>query len=121
MIRTRRRLCASARSKNAMHTSRLAPWHAIVALTLLVGPGALAFADTALPPGDPANGKKLLATYCVECHDSSVYTRRDRRVNSLPQLIGQVEACSRLPKQPLTRAEVNDLIVYLNQAYYRFK
>lgn len=104
-----------------MLNSRLTPWYIVAVLTLLLGTGARTFAETSLPPGDAANGKKLLARYCVECHDSSVYTRKDRRVNSLPRLIGQVQACSRLPKQPLSRAEVDDLIVYLNQAYYRFK
>jgi hypothetical protein len=104
-----------------MHNSRLTRSHVVTILTLLIGTGANAFADTALPPGNAANGKKLLARYCVECHDSSAYTRKDRRVNSLPGLISQVKACSRLPKQPLTQAEVNDLIVYLNEAYYRFK
>lgn len=84
------------------------------------GAGAVA-ADTALLPGDAANGKKLLAVHCMECHDTGVYTRKDRRIKSLGGLIGQVEACNRLLKKELTPAQVNDLIAYLNETYYRFE
>jgi len=75
----------------------------------------------AAPIGDSAKGKKLHETYCVECHDSKVYQRPNRRVNSLEDLIGQVKTCSRLPKDLLSPAQVNDIIVYLNDTYYHFK
>lgn len=78
-------------------------------------------AGTAVVPGDPVQGAKLHAAYCTECHDTSVYTRKNRRVNTLMGLIAQVRACSRLPKKPLTPAQVDDVIAYLNKMYYRFK
>lgn len=78
-------------------------------------------AETALLAGDPANGKKLHAAHCLECHDPKIYTRADRRVNSLSALIRQVNACSKLPKPPLTAAQADDLTAYLNETYYKFK
>jgi hypothetical protein len=50
-----------------------------------------------------------------------VYQRPNRRVNNLEGLIEQVKTCSRLPKDPLSPAQVNDIIAYLNDTYYHFK
>lgn len=94
--------------------------YAILVLLFAGGVGRAA-AETAMLPGDPAAGEKLHATYCVRCHNASVYTRKNRRVNSLSGLMAQVRACSRLPKEPLTLEQVDDLIAYLNKTYYRFK
>ena len=89
----------------------------------ILGLSSFVVIDTAVsaPAGDLASGKKLHSTYCVECHDSKVYTRPNRRVKSLEGLIGQVKTCSRLPKDQLSPAQVNDIIVYLNDTYYHFK
>ena len=92
----------------------------ILGVSLFLGVAATATVDAA-PVGDSVKGKKLHETYCVECHDSKVYTRPNRRVNSLEGLIGQVKTCSRLPKDLLSPAQVNDIIVYLNDTYYHFK
>lgn len=80
-----------------------------------------ALADTALLPGDAREGKKLHAAQCTACHDDSVYTRADRRVGSLGGLVKQVEFCSRQVKTDLTPAQVNHIIAYLNERYYRFE
>lgn len=88
---------------------------------LLIGGIQSVDAGTAGLPGDATRGAKWHGAYCTECHDTSVYTRKNRRVNSLNGLIAQVRACSRLPKKPLTPAQVDDVIAYLNKTYYRFK
>ena len=31
-------------------------------------------------PGDSAAGKKLHDAHCMTCHDTSVYTRKDRQI-----------------------------------------
>ncbi len=78
-------------------------------------------ADTALLPGDAAAGKKLHAANCVGCHDDKVYTRKPRRVNSVGGLVGQVEFCNQQLKKGLSKDQLNDLIVYLNETYYKFE
>lgn len=91
----------------------------VAALTLAVV-AAPAFA-TALLPGDAARGQALHQAQCTGCHDSGVYTRPDRRVKSIEGLIGQVEFCNRNLGNRLTREQVNDLVQYLNQTYYKFE
>lgn len=81
----------------------------------------LATADTALLPGDPARGKTLHAAQCIACHDAAVYTRKNRRVNSIGGLMQQVEICNRQLKTELSRKQLNDLVAYLNETYYRFE
>lgn len=82
---------------------------------------APARAATALLPGDADRGKALHAAQCVACHDSKVYTRDNRRVKSAPALIKQVEFCNQQLKKELSRDQINDLIAYLNETYYRFE
>jgi cytochrome c2 len=78
-------------------------------------------ADTALLPGNAANGKALHATNCAGCHDTSVYTRKNRNVGSVEGLVGQVNGCNKQLNKNFSRDQVNDLVLHLNEAYYKFK
>lgn len=69
---------------------------------------------------DMENGQQLHAENCVRCHDSSVYTRDPRRVNSLPELGKQVRFCKDNIGLTWFDDEVDDVIYYLNQKYYHF-
>ncbi len=69
---------------------------------------------------DPANGAELHRQSCAGCHDTSVYTRQPRRVNSLPALGKQVRFCKNNLGITWFDDEVNDVILYLNRDYYRF-
>lgn len=93
----------------------------VLFLILAAGLNAGARAETALLPGDAAKGRALHAAQCTSCHNASIYTRKDRRVKTLPGLIGQVEGCNTQLDKQLSHEQVNDLIAYLNEAYYRFK
>ncbi len=95
--------------------------HPIALMAFFVVSGTPAMADTALLPGDVGKGKTLHAANCVACHDAKIYTRKGRRVQTLSGLIGQVEACNTQLKKELSRGQVNDLIAYLNENYYRFE
>ncbi len=64
---------------------------------------------------------KLHTARCMGCHDTSVYTRPDRRVQSLEALSGQINACGHGSGQPLGAEERSAMLQYLNQRYYRFK
>ena len=88
----------------------------VPALLLVVTTGASA----AMLPGDAAKGKAVHGQQCVACHDSGVYTRADRRIKSVEGLIGQVNGCVRQTGAKLSRDQVNDVVKYLDDAFYRF-
>ena len=69
---------------------------------------------------DYANGARLHMQNCSGCHDTSVYTRQPRRVNSLPALGKQVRFCQNNLGITWFDDEVNDVIFYLNRDYYQF-
>ena len=51
-------------------------------------------ACAALSPGDSADGKRLYDANCMGCHDTSVFTRKDRIVQSLDafeKAVGQLQ------------------------------
>ncbi len=86
-------------------------------LCILASPVALA---DAMLLGDAALGKKLYDSQCTSCHDTSVHTRKDRKIKTLEGLIGQVNRCNTQLDRRYTDAQVNDLIAYLNSAFYKF-
>jgi len=77
-------------------------------------------AALAAQPGDAAAGKRLYEASCTSCHDSSVFTRQNRRVKSLDALRGQVQACGHMAKQDFSPQQLQDLVKYLNEQFYRF-
>ncbi len=88
----------------------------LLPLTLVAGS-----VHAALLPGDAAKGKALHDKQCVACHDSSVYTRANRRINSPEALIGQVNNCVRQTGLKLDRGQINDLVNHLDESFYKFK
>jgi len=87
-------------------------------MSLTLGAGS---AQAALLPGDATKGKALHDKQCVACHDSSVYSRTNRRVKSPEALIGQVNNCVRQVGLKLDRDQVNDLVKHLDESFYKFK
>ncbi len=68
-----------------------------------------------------AHAKQLHDDKCMSCHDTKVYTREDRRVNSLQALSGQVEFCMKgAAKADWTPAQTGSVVEYLNQKFYKF-
>lgn len=78
-------------------------------------------AETALLPGNAANGKTLHAANCTGCHDASLYTRKNRQVSSVEGLIGRVNGCNKQLGKNFNRDQINDLVLHLNESYYKFK
>ncbi len=78
-------------------------------------------AQAAAIPGDAASGKKLYDANCTTCHTDSVYMRKDRQVNSLDALNQQISSCGHMTDITLGKTQVNDLVKYLNETYYKFK
>ncbi|VAX13745.1 hypothetical protein MNBD_GAMMA24-1494 [hydrothermal vent metagenome] len=78
--------------------------------------------------GDASNGKALHDANCIRCHKSimngdpdSIYTRKDRRINSYQGLENQVNRCKNNIGIAWPQEQINDVVTYLNQQFYKFK
>lgn len=81
----------------------------------------LLVATPALQAGDDNIGKSLVAGHCTSCHGDAVYTRENRRVNSLEALQKQVRRCELSLGLKWFDDDINAVTGYLNKAYYHFK
>ena len=81
----------------------------------------LALSAHAAVLGDGVEGKRLHDANCTGCHDSSVYTRKDHRVQSLEALKEQVENCTHMAQKEFSSAETKNIVKYLNERFYKFK
>jgi hypothetical protein len=88
-----------------------------VSLLILLMPSAYA----ASLPGDSADGKRLHDANCMGCHDASVFTRKDRLVQSLDALKKQLASCTNMAKKEFSASETQDLLKYLNDQFYHFR
>jgi hypothetical protein len=66
-------------------------------------------------------GKKLHGDHCVRCHNTSVYTRKNRMIKSYESLKTQVQRCATNLDKPWFDDEVDAVAAYLNANYYLFK
>ena len=87
----------------------------ILTTTCLLATGVLPVAAVA------DNGAALHKEHCTSCHDDSVYTRKDRRVNNLAALKKQVQRCELSQGLKWFEEDVDDVVNYLNTTYYKFK
>jgi len=69
---------------------------------------------------DIDNGSELHADKCTACHDSSLYIRENRRVQTLPKLGTQVRFCKDNLGIAWFDDEVEDVVGFLNKNYYHF-
>ena len=84
---------------------------------------ALATAVLAAAIASPAgafDAESYHAQNCMRCHDTSVYTREDRRIRSYPALQAQVERCDAQLETKLFPDDLAGLVDYLNDSYYQF-
>ena len=86
-------------------------------LLILLIPSAYA----ASLPGDSADGKRLHDANCMGCHDTGIYTRKDRRIRSLDALKGQLANCSHMANLQFSAIEMQNIIKYLNDQFYQFR
>ena len=70
---------------------------------------------------DAASGKQLHDANCVRCHDSGVYTRADRRIQSPEALHSQVARCELTLDLKWFDEDRDNVAAYLNDAFYGFQ
>ena len=68
-----------------------------------------------------AKGKQLHDANCMGCHETSVYTRSDRRITHLDGLKTHVQRCATNLDKPWFDDELAAVAAYLNQTYYMFE
>jgi len=57
---------------------------------------------------------------CTRCHDTSVYTRENRKMQSYGMLTSRVAGCDARFGEKLPPEGVTGLVDYLNDSYYKF-
>ena len=77
---------------------------------------------------DLKRGKQLLEENCIKCHadmvggdGSKIYTRENRRIDSLAGLNKQVHRCKNSLGVSWPEDQIADVVAYLNKTYYKFK
>ena len=66
-------------------------------------------------------GKELNTDNCTKCHNTSVYTKKDRKVKTLSVLTARVQRCNAKTGAGLDEDELKTLTLFLNTEYYKFK
>ena len=76
---------------------------------------------------DIMNGKELHDSNCTSCHISikggdgtGIYTREDKRIETYPALIKQVNRCRDSLGVAWPEAHVNDVVEYLDSTFYKY-
>jgi cytochrome c2 len=85
---------------------------------------ALLLLISAMPFVEAANidaGRTLHEAKCTGCHDSSIYTRPNNIVHSFSSLENRVKFCDVATQAGLNEAQIDDIIAYLNDSFYKFE
>lgn len=91
----------------------------VPALTLLLLPALGSAPAAAAEPTH--NAQALYEQNCLKCHGAEVYTRPDRKIDSLPALAAQVRRCETNLELRWFDEDVDGVTDYLNRSFYRFK
>src|SRR3990172_6757868 len=77
---------------------------------------------------DPARGKELYAANCTACHTklmngdpTAIHTRPKSIIHSYESLQKRVRFCESMTGAQWGDNEINDVVAYLNQDFYKFK
>ena len=70
--------------------------------------------------GDGERGGMLYDNHCKVCHESSVHVRENQKVHSLDDIRAQVVRWAENQKLGWGAAEIDDVVVYLDEHFYHF-
>lgn len=73
-----------------------------------------------LPAYANDSGKALVDQACQQCHDNGMYSRSNSILQSYPELQARVEFCESNSKAHWNETQINQVIEYLNDTYYKF-
>ncbi|MCL4316225.1 MAG: cytochrome c [Gammaproteobacteria bacterium] len=77
-------------------------------------------ASTLLSTG-AKRGEALYQANCTRCHDTSVHTRPNSIIHSLDALKKRVRFCETNARLKWSDEQVEDVTVWLNETFYKFK
>jgi mono/diheme cytochrome c family protein len=80
---------------------------------------ALAFAPAVPAAGDAAKGEELHRS-CLQCHGTDAYLPPKRKVSTLSGLRKETARWADYYNPKFTKAEIEDLVAYLNRDFYKF-
>ena len=80
---------------------------------------AMASATPTTTAAEPT-GESIHQANCTKCHGSEVYTRADHKVTSLEGLGKQVRMCDTQLDVQLFPEDLDLVVKYLNETYYKF-
>lgn len=70
---------------------------------------------------DVSIGKELHDEYCLKCHGTEVYSRKDRFVKNMDGLNKQIKRCQLSVGAQWFDEEAADVADYLNTEFYKFE
>ena len=80
---------------------------------------ACAVSMPASAAGDPVKGEALHRS-CLQCHGTEVYVPPKRKLTSLSGLRKETARWADYYNPKFTKAEIEDLVAYLNRDFYKF-
>lgn len=84
-------------------------------------PLANAAQQKSVAPPVPLRGQMLYENHCLSCHESIVHIRGKQRTRSLAELRGTVTHWASYLRLRWDKEEVEDVVNYLNNHYYKFE
>ncbi len=82
--------------------------------------GSFMLIEASALAGENDIGKKLHESNCVKCHDTSVYTRKNKQTSSLAALKTRVSGCYKVAGANWTDKQLDSVVDYLNTSFYKF-
>lgn len=95
--------------------------HSLVMGSVFSGLFLLLFMVMPAVASEDYQGRNLYEEHCVACHDSTVYTRKDRIVHSFSELKERIRQCELSNELAWFDEEVEDVATYLNNNFYHFE
>ena len=92
-----------------------------VRLKQLVFFALFSISTTVVTAADLEEGQSMYEEDCTKCHDSSVFTRKERKVNDLGALKKQVHRCVTSQGYSWFDEDEENVTAYLSKAFYKFK
>ncbi len=96
--------------------------------TFVVITGLILSSTQVLAAGDVQRGRDLHKDNCISCHanmlggdGTGIYTRPDRKIESFEALNNQVKRCKTALGVEWPQHQIEDVIAYLNETFYKFE